>query len=82
MPNDKQPKTPAARPAPREQRINLRIDFDLYQAAYQKALQYGGLSAVIRAMLRKFVKGKPNFDIADLADENRRAAKQGRTRGK
>ncbi len=70
-------KDPAApRSAPREERINLRVDADLYRAAYEKALQYGGLSAVIRAMLRKFVKGKINFDLDDLADENRRAQKR------
>jgi antitoxin component of RelBE/YafQ-DinJ toxin-antitoxin module len=64
----------------REARIGLRVDADLYRAAYEKALQYGGLSAVIRAMLRKFVKGEANFDIDDLADENRRAPKGKDTR--
>ncbi len=66
------------RPAAREERINLRVGADLYRAAYEKALQYGGLSAVIRAMLRKFVKGSVNFDMEDLADENRRAQKASR----
>jgi hypothetical protein len=63
------------RPTIREERINLRVSVDLYRAAYEKALQYGGLSAVIRAMLRKFVSGTINFELEDLADENRRAKK-------
>ena len=68
-------KKTAQRPAIREERINLRVSVELYRAAYEKALQYGGLSAVIRAMLRKFIKGAVNFDMEDLADENRRAPK-------
>jgi hypothetical protein len=64
----------------REERIGLRVDAELFRAAYEKALQYGGLSAVIRAMLRKFVEGTINFDLEDLADENRRAQKGQRSK--
>jgi len=72
----KQPKSAAPNaPTVCDEHINLRVSADLYRAAYQKALRSGGLSAVIRAMLRKFVEGTINFDLDGLADENRRAAK-------
>jgi hypothetical protein len=75
----KQPKTTLPDPPDvRDERINLRVSADLYRAAYQKALRYGGLSAVIRAMLRKFVEGTINFDLEALDDENRRAPKGSR----
>jgi hypothetical protein len=70
-----QKKPQGSKPAPRTHQINLRVDEALYQAAVEKALQYGGLSPVVRAMLRKFIKGAANFDMEDLADENRRASK-------
>jgi hypothetical protein len=41
----------------------------------EKARPYGGLSAVIRAMLRAFVKGERNFDVEDLVEENTPASK-------
>jgi|GEM_PF-3731941 len=75
MPRKKTPPDKLAAAPRREERIAFRLSADLYRAAYEKALQYGGLSAVIRAMLRKFVSGTVNFDIEDLADENRRAPK-------
>lgn len=59
----------------RNKKINLRLDSELYDQAMGKASGYGGLSAVIRAMLRKFVKGQQNFDIEDLAEENMPASK-------
>ncbi len=70
--DDKSKDKPAPAPPPpaRDVQINVRLDRKLHKDAKEKARPYGGVSAVIRAMLRAFVNGERNFDIEDLAEEN------------
>lgn len=63
------PDRPNPTPAPREKRFNLRIDSGLLAAATDVARQYGGVSVVIRALLRKFVAGKITLRREDVLDE-------------
>lgn len=64
-------KSPAKKPgARRGRRLAIRIDEPLFLAAFERARQYGGLSAVIRAMLRAFVRGEGTFTLQDLSEEN------------
>jgi antitoxin component of RelBE/YafQ-DinJ toxin-antitoxin module len=61
--------------------MHVRIDADLFLAAMKKARRYGGISPVIRAMLRRFVASQDlNFDITDLEEENTPAERPGRPR--
>lgn len=61
--------------------MHVRIDAALFAAAMQKARRYGGISPVVRALLRRFVAQEtPNFDMADLEDENTPAERPGRPR--
>jgi len=53
----------------RESRINLRIDADLYRSAFEKARALGGLSVVIRTLLRWFVDGRVSLKREDVVDE-------------
>lgn len=41
-----------------ESRFNIRLEQELYEQAKIKSLVYGGLSSVIRAMLKAFIRGK------------------------
>ena len=68
-------KTPPPR---KDKHLDVRIDADLYEKAKERARPFGGLSAVIRAMLRLFAQGERNFDIEDVARENERAPKKPR----
>lgn len=52
-------------PVPRKQAlIQIRLDDDLARQVAEKADQYGGMSPVIRALLRRWVKE----DIVDAED--------------
>lgn len=57
------------KPKKRGEQFNIRADKELLDAARKKAQPYGGLAAVIRAMLRLFVSGEHNFEPEDLRDE-------------
>jgi len=65
-------------PPKKDKRIEIRVDPDLYDRATERAHIFGGLSAVIRAMLKMFASGENNFDPEDLADAHRRAKKEPR----
>lgn len=65
-------------PPKRGKHLTIRIDEDLYEKANERARFFGGLSAVMRAMLRMFASGENNFDPEDLAEENTRAKKEPR----
>jgi antitoxin component of RelBE/YafQ-DinJ toxin-antitoxin module len=71
---------PAKDDGPKRGKImHVRIDDDLFEAAMKKARRYGGISPVVRAMLRRFVaETEPNFDLADLEEENTPAERPGR----
>jgi hypothetical protein len=61
--------------------MHVRIDDTLFLAAMKKARRYGGLSPVVRALLRRFVASdEPSFDLADLEEENTPAERPGRPR--
>lgn len=57
------------KPKKRSEQFGIRADKELLDAARAKAKPFGGLAAVIRAMLRMFVSGEHNFDPEDLRDE-------------
>jgi hypothetical protein len=60
----------------RDEYIHLRVDAELKEQATEKARIYGGLSGVLRAMLKAFVGGERNFDPEDLASEHTQAPKR------
>ena len=61
--------------------MHFRIDAALYTAAMEKARRDGGLSPVVRTLLRRFVASDElNFDLADLEQENTPAERPGRPR--
>lgn len=63
----------------RVQMLHVRIDIGLFLAAMKKARRYGGISPVVRAMLRRFITtDEPNFDLSDLEQENTPAERPGR----
>ncbi len=47
---------PVAPRPPKQAVIQIRLDDDLARAVAEKAAQYGGMSPVIRALLRRWVK--------------------------
>jgi Arc/MetJ family transcription regulator len=53
---------------PKEVKLQVRIDDDLYQAAMQKAEGLGGLSAVVRALIRAWVAHRSPSDADVLAE--------------
>jgi hypothetical protein len=59
---------PAA-PQPKEKRINLRIDAELFDAATDQAVPQGGISVVIRALLRKYVSGAVTITDSEALSE-------------
>ena len=63
-------------PPHRYKRLNVRIDEETYETLQEKASVHGGISAVIRAMIRTFIRGKRNFALEDLAEEHKRAPKK------
>lgn len=74
-------KKPPPREAPpgKDEEIKVKLDSDLAARAKQKALRYGGLSAVVRALLRAWIERDIIADD-DIAVENLRAAKRSRKR--
>ncbi len=59
--------------------MHVRIGAELFLAAMKKARRYGGLSPVVRALLRRLVASDaPNFDPIDLEEENTPAERPGR----
>ena len=64
MPKD----SPASAPK-REKQVNIRLDLELFKVASEKARALGGLSVVIRTLLRRFVDGKINLRKEDVVDE-------------
>lgn len=57
-------------------KIEIRVDSELAKRAQQKALRYGGLSAVVRALLRQWVERDAiTLTEDDIARENERAPK-------
>jgi hypothetical protein len=83
MPND--PHAPQLKPANahRDKQLNVRISRDLYDAAMERAAQFG-LGVVVRALLRAYVAGEVELLEADLLREAtpapRLKAKPGRSR--
>jgi Arc/MetJ-type ribon-helix-helix transcriptional regulator len=70
-------KKPPTRQAPpgKDEEIKVKLDSELAAQAKQKALRYGGLSAVVRALLRAWVE-RDIIEWDDIAVENLRAAKR------
>ena len=68
---------PREAPPGKGEEIKIRIDSALVAQAKQKALRYGGLSAVVRALLRAWVE-RDIIEWDDIAVENLRAAKRKR----
>jgi hypothetical protein len=66
---------PGAPPVGKDEEIKVRIDSALASQAKQKATRYGGLSAVVRALLRAWVE-RDIIGWDDIAVENLRAAKR------
>jgi len=58
-----------AETSPRDKRVETRIDAGLLQAAAEKARALGGVSVVIRALLRLFVEGKITLRREDVIEE-------------
>jgi hypothetical protein len=56
-------------PPQRDTQFSLRIDPGLLRQAGDKAQGYGGLAAVIRALLRAFVRGDVEPHAADMDHE-------------
>jgi hypothetical protein len=76
-----QEKLPPSDGPRRDKIMHVRIDVDLLLAAMKKSRRYGGISPVVRALLRRFVASpEPNFDLADLEQENTPAERPGRPR--
>jgi hypothetical protein len=76
MPKEEPPK-PAQNVSKRGRQLNLRIDDDLFDAAAGQAQQHGGLSLVIRVLLRKYVAGQVKVTPAEVLGELL-SAKKGR----
>jgi hypothetical protein len=54
---------------PKEIKLQVRIGEELYEAAMEKAERLGGVSAVVRALLRQWVEGGPMPSDADILAE-------------
>jgi hypothetical protein len=62
------PDKPPSWPVPRDKTFNVRIDSALYEAAATKAAGIG-VAAVVRALLRAFVRGAVELPAEDLDKE-------------
>jgi hypothetical protein len=62
--------------------IQIRLDADLARKVADKARQYGGASAVIRALLRRWVASDAMVSADDILAEVTRAPYQPRKRRK
>jgi hypothetical protein len=69
-------------PLPKSKYLNLRIDAELYALASKLAGPFGGLSAVMRALLRLFVSGAVTLTSEHILQEHRRSPKKARKRRK
>ncbi len=63
------PTQPPAAPSAKDKRINLRIDAELFDAATEQASHQGGVSVVIRALLRKYVEGTVTITDSEALSE-------------
>ena len=61
-------------PKHKDERIEVRVDPDLKRRALKKAKKYGGLGAVLRALLRLWLDGSIDPDL--IKPEKRRAPKR------
>jgi len=61
---------------PKEEKLQIRIDVELARRARKKALRYGGLSAVVRALLRAWLERDDLIAWDAIARENERASKR------
>ncbi len=68
------PETDPESAPPKEFKLQIRMDDDLARQAMKKALRYGGLSAVVRALIRRWVEDDIISDD-DIIRENIRAPK-------
>jgi hypothetical protein len=59
----------AAGKTKREKQVNVRLDLELFKAASERARALGGLSVVIRTLLRRFADGKIVLRKEDVVDE-------------
>ena len=67
---------PARGPAkPKDKKLIIRIESDLAETAQRKALQHGGLSAVVRALIRLWVE-KDIVSAEEIARANERAKRK------
>ena len=76
MPREIVTPEPPEEPKHKDKKFQLRLSPEDLEQAKQRARPYGGLSAVLRAFLRAFVRGERNFDIDDLTQENTPAPKR------
>jgi hypothetical protein len=72
---------PAAVPAQKEVKLQIRLDAELHRAALKRASEVGSLSAVIRALLRKWLDDGGLTDD-DILREMMSAPHQPRRRSK
>ncbi len=49
--------------------MHVRIEAELFLAAMKKARRYGGISVVIRALLRKYVAGTVMINDSEALSE-------------
>lgn len=69
------PGRPRESAKPKDRQLIIRIESELAEAAHRKALQHGGLSAVVRALLRLWVE-KNIVTPEEIARANERAPRR------
>jgi Arc/MetJ family transcription regulator len=76
MPEARQP---TDEPAPKDVKVQIRIDAELAAQVGAKARRYGGLSAVIRALLRRWAREDiitPDEVLAEVSRAAQRPARK------
>jgi hypothetical protein len=73
MPSRTPPKNGSTKP--KDKKLIIRIETDLAETAQRKALRHGGLSAVVRALIRLWVE-KDIVTAEEIARANERASKR------
>jgi hypothetical protein len=68
MPNDPPPTQPKRPDAHRDRQLNVRINWDLYDAAMERSGEFG-LGVVVRALLRAYVAGQVELSEAEMIRE-------------
>lgn len=63
---------PPSAPKKKDKMFPVRMDEDLYLAASRRAKRFGGLAAVIRALLKLFVQGELDSPLQTMTPEERR----------